>query len=110
VTHECLAVSRSWLLVLLGIALVHRVAVAGNPPPWVEAAREQPTPAWAQGADALVLEDSEEVTVSTSGRVLTRKRWAVRVLGPTGTSAAQAYAVYLRGGYPRQVCKKLKAT
>jgi hypothetical protein len=83
-------------LVLLGLAIPRASHAAGNPPSWAEQARSLPTPAWAQGADALVLEDSEGVTVSVSGGTLTRTRWAARMLAPTGAGALTRLVSYMR--------------
>ena len=91
--RRCAVLLFAWLA-CAGAGLPARAADA---PAWVEAAFAQATPPWAAKADALVLENSQEITVTASGHTLTRTRRAVRVLGPTGANAAGASADYLRG-------------
>jgi hypothetical protein len=63
-------------------------------PPWLAAAAARPTPQWAARSDALVLLDTEDVTVPAKGRTRTMARWAVRVLTPTGGDRAEGTMDY----------------
>ena len=70
---------------------------AADPPAWLQAAARMPVTDVEAGADAVVLHDELNVVVSADGRVVTRRKYAVRVVTRDGASAASMREVYLTG-------------
>src|SRR5436309_7343560 len=66
-------------------------------PAWVEEARARATPTWAANAGAVVLLDEQTVTVVGSGKLVERRRRAIRVLNALAADQALCAASYLRG-------------
>ena len=71
---------------------------AADLPGWLAEASKQSSPALEAGADAVVLHDEESVTVQSDGRILTKRRYAVRVLNKDGAAAAAMREVYETSG------------
>ncbi|HLY19954.1 MAG TPA: DUF3857 domain-containing protein [Bryobacteraceae bacterium] len=67
---------------------------ADQAPRWLATAAQQPTPAYAAGAPALVLWHEAEVTVDPTGKITTTEHYAVRVLKPEGRKAAVSVKYY----------------
>jgi transglutaminase-like putative cysteine protease len=82
--------------VLVGIVLLPGRAVSTSLPSWVRDAMAKPTPDWAP-APALVLLDEESVDATNRGRVITTRRFAVRVLDSAGARAAACATRFVRG-------------
>lgn len=85
------------LLAVLGLLGVAAPSSAADMPAWLVDASKRSSPALEAGADAVVLHDEEHVTVQADGRLLTRRRYAVRVLNKAGASAAAMREVYETG-------------
>jgi len=67
---------------------------ADDAPRWLVTAAQQPTPAYAAGAPALVLWHEAEVTVYPGGKITTAERYAIRVLKPEGRKEAVSLKFY----------------
>jgi transglutaminase-like putative cysteine protease len=73
-------------------------AIAGDDPPlWLRQAAAASAPSDTGKAPAVALIDESRVTVNEDGRVVTVKRYAVRILAREGSSAARASEIYLTG-------------
>jgi len=70
------------------LTIVPRLSLASDAPVWLVQAARLPSTAIESGADAVVLVDEVNVTVSDDGRVTTRRNYAVRIRTRAGTSAA----------------------
>jgi transglutaminase-like putative cysteine protease len=73
-------------------------ASAADPPNWLLSAARLETSTSEAKADAVVLHDDVQVTVSDDGRVVTRRAYAVRVLTRDGQGAAAVREVYETDG------------
>jgi transglutaminase-like putative cysteine protease len=84
-------------LLVAALALLPRVSVAADAPPWLaQAARIAPT-AIESGADAVVLLDDVSVAVADDGRITTRRTYAARILTRGGLEAASVREIYSTG-------------
>jgi transglutaminase-like putative cysteine protease len=82
------------LLVVLAIGLP-RAALAANPfPDWVTQAAAAKLPSYPPNTPAVVVLDDRLITVTPDGQTVERKRWAVRILRPTGREYARIVAAY----------------
>ena len=85
------------LFAVLGLLGVATPSSAADMPAWLVDASRRSSPALEADADAVVLHDEEHVTVQADGRLLTRRKYAVRVLTKDGAPAAAMREVYERG-------------
>src|SRR6186997_3345428 len=85
------------LFAVLGLLGVATPSSAADMPAWLVEASRRSSPALEADADAVVLHDEEHVTVQADGRLLTRRKYAVRVLNKDGAPAAAMREVYERG-------------
>ena len=76
------------VLAVLGFLGVATPSSGADMPAWLVEASRRSLPALEAGADAVVLHDEEHVTVQPDGRLVTRRRYAVRVLNKDGAPAA----------------------
>lgn len=82
----------------VGVALTARPAAAADAPDWLQAAaRLAPLEAEA-GADLVVLHDEVQVTVLADNRLVSKRRYAMRVQTEDGISQARVYEVYTTDG------------
>jgi hypothetical protein len=79
------------------LAIVPRLSLASDAPVWLLQAAGQPSTKIESGADAVVLVDEVNVTVSDDGRVTTRRNYAVRIRTRAGTGAAAVREIYTTG-------------
>jgi hypothetical protein len=80
--------------IVTAAVLAPRAAAAADPPTWLaQAARLAPVPL-ESGADAVVLLDDVNVTVSDEGRITTRRTYAVRIQTRRGLDAASVREIY----------------
>jgi hypothetical protein len=79
------------------LAIVPRLSIASDAPVWLAQAARLPATAIESAADAVVLVDEVNVTVSDDGRVTTRRNYAVRIKTRGGTGAAAVREIYTTG-------------
>jgi len=79
------------------LAIIPRVLLAADAPVWFAQAARLPATAIESGADAVVLLDEVNVTVSDDGRVTTRRNYAVRIRTRGGSGAASVREIYTTG-------------
>jgi hypothetical protein len=80
------------------LTLLPAAAAAADAPAWLQQAARLPASALERGADAVVLQDDLQVTVSDDGRITRRRTYAVRVLTRDGADAAAVREIYSTNG------------
>jgi hypothetical protein len=85
-------------LTVVSVLGLVRPSQGADLPGWLAEAAKRSSPTLDADADAVVLLDEAHVTVQTDGRILTRRRYAVRVLNKDGAEAAALREVYEKTG------------
>jgi hypothetical protein len=80
--------------IVTALALAPRAADAADPPAWLAQAARMSSAPIESGADAIVLLDDVNVTVSDDGRITTRRTYAARILARGGLDAASIREIY----------------
>ena len=90
------------LVAAVAVAVVVAVrppaARAAEAPAWLQQASKLPASPLERTADAVVLQDEVQVTVSDDGRITKRRTYAVRVLTKAGADAAAVREIYSTSG------------
>ncbi len=68
---------------------------AEGAPNWLKQVSAAQTPTYAKDVPAVVLHDSQEVTLDADGKLLTTENYAVKILLREGRGLAEAHAFYL---------------
>lgn len=87
--------SRSIFTALLTTLFLTSAFADGNAPAWLKQAAAGQPPTYAKDVPAVVLQDSQEVTLDGEGRLITTENYAVKILTREGRGLAAAHAFYL---------------
>jgi transglutaminase superfamily protein/uncharacterized protein DUF3857 len=90
--------TRRALTLAAGLVILPAAARAADAPAWLQQASALPASALERNADAVVLQDDVQVTVSDDGRITRRRTYAVRVLTKAGAGAAAVREIYSTNG------------
>ncbi len=87
--------SRLIFTTFITILLSANAFADGSAPNWLKQAAAMQTPTYAKDVPAVVLHDSQEVTLDADGKLVTTENYAVKILLREGRGLAAAHAFYL---------------
>ncbi len=87
--------SRSIFTAFLTTLFLTSAFADGNAPAWLKQAAAGQIPAYAKDVPAVVLQDSQEVTLDGEGKLITTENYAIKILTREGRGLAAAHAFYL---------------
>ena len=90
--------TRRALVLTACLAALPMAARAADAPAWLQQASALPASPLERNADAVVLQDDIQITVSDDGRITRRRTYAVRVLTKAGADAAAVREIYSTSG------------
>ena len=85
----------TFLFLIFVFSLTNAFAGGDSAPPWLQQAAAINTPAYEKDVTAVVLRNEQQVTLDSSGKLVTVDRHAVRILTREGRREAAAVAFYL---------------